>query len=93
MNTLKFDDYEKRLIASIEAEEWDSVNDLAAEVELARQIARNTAAKDDKITIRISGRDLELLKSMAMDQGMPYQTMVTSVLHKYATGKLKETTS
>lgn len=93
MNTLNFDDYEKRLIASIEAEEWDSVNDLAAEVELARQIARNTAAKDDKITIRISGRDLELLKSMAMDQGMPYQTMVTSVLHKYATGKLKETTS
>ena len=93
MNTLKFDDYEKRLIASIEAEEWDSVNDLAAEVELARQIALNTAAKDDKITIRISGRDLELLKSMAMDQGMPYQTMVTSVLHKYATGKLKETTS
>jgi predicted DNA binding CopG/RHH family protein len=93
MNTLKSDDYEKRLIASIEAEEWDSVNDLAAEVELARQIARNTAAKDDKITIRISGRDLELLKSMAMDQGMPYQTMVTSVLHKYATGKLKETTS
>lgn len=93
MNTLNFDDYEKGLIASIESDEWESVNDLAAEVEQARQIARNTAAKDDKITIRISGRDLELLKSMAMDQGMPYQTMVTSVLHKYATGKLKESNS
>lgn len=93
MNTINFDDYEKRLIASIEADEWESVGDLAAEVKQARQIARNTSSKDDKITIRISGRDLELLKTMAMDQGMPYQTMVTSVLHKYVTGKLKESES
>lgn len=93
MNTINFDDYEKRLITSIEADEWESVGDLAAEVKQARQIARNTYSKDDKITIRISGRDLELLKTMAMDQGMPYQTMVTSVLHKYVTGKLKESES
>jgi hypothetical protein len=52
--------------------------------------SRQTMAKDEKITIRISGRDLELLKTMAMDEGLPYQTMVTSVLHKYVTGKLKE---
>jgi predicted DNA binding CopG/RHH family protein len=79
---------EKELIESISRNEWESVPDLASEIEKAQEIARRTSAKDNKITIRISSRDLELLKTMAMDEGLPYQTMITSVLHKYVTGKL-----
>lgn len=90
MSKLQFNDYEERLIESIHQDEWNSVSNLDAEVEKAREIARQTTAKDNKITIRISGRDLELLKTMAMDEGLPYQTMVTSVLHKYVTGKLTD---
>lgn len=90
MKTFKPDSDEQKLIDSIDRDEWNSVTNLDEEIRKARQIARLTMAKDEKITIRISGRDLELLKTMAMDEGLPYQTMVTSVLHKYVTGKLKE---
>lgn len=90
MKTFKPDSDEQKLIDSIDRDEWKSVTNLHEEIRKARQIARLTMAKDEKITIRISGRDLELLKTMAMDEGLPYQTMVTSVLHKYVTGKLKE---
>jgi predicted DNA binding CopG/RHH family protein len=90
MRTFKPDNYEQNLIESLERDEWKSVPDLEDEIIKARQIAENTTAKDEKITIRISGRDLELLKSQAMEEGIPYQTKVTSILHKYVTGKLKE---
>jgi predicted DNA binding CopG/RHH family protein len=90
MDKLQLDDYERRLLESISQDEWNSVENLEAEVQQARDIAGQTSAKDNKITIRISSRDLELLKTMAMDQGLPYQTMVTSVLHKYVSGKLTE---
>jgi predicted DNA binding CopG/RHH family protein len=81
---------EQSLIESIERDEWKSVPDLQDEIMNARQIAVNTTAKDERITIRISGRDLELLKSIAMEEGIPYQTKVTSILHKFVTGRLKE---
>jgi predicted DNA binding CopG/RHH family protein len=90
MKSFKPDSDEQKLIDSIDRNEWKSVMNLDEEIHKARKIARQTMAKDEKITIRISGRDLELLKTMAMDEGLPYQTMVTSVLHKYVTGKLKE---
>lgn len=90
MKRFKPDSDEQKLIDSIDRDEWKSVIHLDEEIRIARKIARQTMAKDEKITIRISGRDLELLKTMAMDEGLPYQTMVTSVLHKYVTGKLKE---
>jgi len=46
--------------------------------------------KDQRMRIRISGTDLDRLKAKALEEGMPYQTLVTSILHKYVQGKLKE---
>lgn len=53
-------------------------------------MAENHVRKDQRMNIRISQRDLERIKSKAMEEGIPYQTLVTSVLHKYVSGKLKE---
>ncbi|MCD4721421.1 MAG: hypothetical protein K8S13_16405 [Desulfobacula sp.] len=53
-------------------------------------IARNTIKKNQKINIRIADNDLAALKRRAAREGIPYQTLIRSVLHKYASGFLKD---
>ncbi len=52
--------------------------------------AENTLKKDRKINIRIARHDLESLQIKAIEEGIPYQTLITSILHKYITGRLAE---
>ena len=56
-----------------------------------QEIAKNTMNKNRKINIRISENDLSALKRRAAREGIPYQTLIGSVLHKYASGFLKDT--
>ncbi len=56
-------------------------------------IARNTMKKNRKINIRISENDLSALQRRAAREGIPYQTLIGSILHKYASGYIKETAS
>lgn len=46
--------------------------------------------KDKRITIRVHGNDLERIKILAAEEGLPYQTFITSMLHKLATGRLRD---
>jgi predicted DNA binding CopG/RHH family protein len=80
---------ERDLLKSVEAGEFDSVltNKRRAELE---QIAGNTFRKDKRINIRISNRDLLAIQSKALKEGVPYQTLVSSILHKYVSGSLKD---
>jgi len=55
-----------------------------------RQVARNTMLKNRKINIRITENDLSALQRKAAREGIPYQTLIGSVLHKFASGFLKE---
>lgn len=52
--------------------------------------AEETFKKDRRINIRISSRDLEGLQRRALEEGMPYQTLVSSILHKYVSGSLQD---
>lgn len=54
------------------------------------QLAEATIRKDKRINIRISSRDLEALQRRALEEGLPYQSLVSSVLHKYVSGGLKD---
>lgn len=81
---------EKELMESVEAGEWKSVADFENIKQELVDAAKKTAIKDYRINIRISKRDVEALKTKAMEEGIPYQTLVTSILHKYVTGNLKE---
>lgn len=54
------------------------------------EAARQTFKKDKRVNIRMSGKDLELLQERALIEGIPYQTMMSSVLHKFVTGRLVE---
>lgn len=69
----------------------ESAPNLAEEMAIARAAAENYFRKKDaRITLRLSGGDLALLKARAAEQGLPYQTMIASVLHQYVTGRLVE---
>jgi len=81
---------ERELEMSLQNNEWVSIpnfKDLKIKMEIA---AKNTLLKDQRMNIRIAKRDLEGLKTKAMEQGLPYQTLVSSILHKYVNGNLVE---
>jgi predicted DNA binding CopG/RHH family protein len=84
------DSDEKELMQSIENEKWVSVDDLEKEIRKAKKAAYATVAKSERMNIRLSPNDLKRLKVKAMEEGMPYQTLVSSIIHKYVTGRLKE---
>jgi len=86
----KYTDNEKDILESYENDEWQSSSDLKRDKQKYSQIARNTILKNKRINIRISERDLTKLKSKSVEEGMPYQTLVASILHKYISGKLVE---
>ena len=81
---------EQELVESFERDEWRTVADRDAEVERYRDHARATFKKDMRVNIRISRKDLEALQMRALEEGMPYQTLMASVLHKYVSGRLVE---
>lgn len=90
MSNLKLQQDELELLASYENEEWKSVKKLKEQKEQYQSYARATFRKDKRINIRISEKDLLDLQKHAMRQGIPYQTLISSVLHKYLTGRFIE---
>jgi predicted DNA binding CopG/RHH family protein len=88
MSKLKKD--EQDLLESYEAGEWETVPDQSGEMERYRGYAAATFKKDRRINIRISSKDLEALQSRALREGIPYQTLVASILHKYVSGHLTD---
>ena len=81
---------EHDIIQSVEDGEWQPVENFEDVKKSLIQAASETALKDYRINVRISKRDVEALKTKALEEGIPYQTLVTSILHKYVTGKLRE---
>jgi predicted DNA binding CopG/RHH family protein len=86
---MSIDIEERELLESINNDEWSSVEDVDAFKKHLRETAENTMRKDHRMNIRIAKSDLDSLKAKALEEGIPYQTFVTSILHKYVTGKLK----
>jgi predicted DNA binding CopG/RHH family protein len=78
------------LLKSIENDEWVSVKNKTSMIKELKETASNTLKKDQRMNIRIGKRDLDGLKIRAMEEGIPYQTLVSSIIHKYINGKLKE---
>jgi len=75
------DDYEAGSLCSLESPEV---------LEGLRAAARATGQKDQRINIRLSSIDLQALRTRALQEGIPYQTLISSVLHKYLSGALRE---
>ena len=85
----KIDDYELEVLGAYEKGALKSV---ATKSELAKlkAAARVTGIKDRRVNIRLSSGDLSDIQAKALEEGMPYQTLIASVLHKYVTGRLAD---
>ena len=92
MELVALDQEEQDILASFEVGEWHSVPDASSEIERYRQYARATLKKDRRVNIRLSASDLEAIQRRAAEEGLPYQTLMASILHKYAAGRLVEKT-
>ncbi len=85
----KIDDYEREILSTYEKGQLKSVATKAELVKL-KAAARATAIKDRRVNIRLSSGDLSDIQTRALEEGIPYQTLIASVLHKYVTGRLTE---
>ena len=87
---MKLEKEEKELLESYENDEWLHIEDFEKQKAKYQQVAKNTALKNKRINIRLSEKDLSSLKARSLEEGLPYQTLVASIIHKYVSGKLKE---
>ena len=83
------DPYESEILAAFEK---GSLQSVATKAELAKfkAAARATGVKDRRVNIRLSTGDLKDIQIRALEEGLPYQTLIASILHKYVTGRLAE---
>ncbi|MEA3266019.1 MAG: antitoxin [Candidatus Fermentibacteria bacterium] len=82
------DKEEKDLMESIERDEWQPVSNLEEEKEKAVAAARNTLKKDKRINLRLTQKDYYQIQIRAIEEGIPYQTLISSLVHKYLNGTL-----
>ncbi|MES2662816.1 MAG: CopG family antitoxin [Pseudomonadota bacterium] len=92
MSKSKLNQEEQDILKDFEAGEFQSKLSTLRKKSL-QGIAVETLKKDKRINIRISTRDLEALQRRAFEEGIPYQTLVSSILHKYASGGLTDSRS
>ncbi|MCL5408464.1 MAG: antitoxin [Candidatus Omnitrophica bacterium] len=81
---------EKRILDSFEKGEWVTVKNPSKRKSDLIRYARTTLKKDKRLNIRISERDLLELQKKAIIEGLPYQTYISSIIHKFVNGKFKE---
>ncbi|MBU4271976.1 MAG: antitoxin [Planctomycetes bacterium] len=87
----KYIDAEERALAdSFERGEWKTAKNVSREKRTLRDSARRTLQKDARINIRLSSKDLHDVQTIAAREGIPYQTLLSSIIHKYTSGLLTE---
>ena len=81
---------EKDILESVERGEWKRIHNFKSEAKRFQSIAKATLRKDKRVNIRMTERDMVHLQKKAVVEGLPYQTLISSVLHKYINGYLTE---
>ena len=87
--TAKISAEEKAIIEYVESDRASSVDDVENEKKRYAQIAHTQMSKKKAISIRLLESDIERIKAKSVSQGMPYQTLISSLMHQYANGKIK----
>jgi predicted DNA binding CopG/RHH family protein len=87
--TAKLSAEEKAIIEYVEGNRSKSIDNIENEKKRYRQIACAQMSKKKAISIRLLESDLERIKAKSLSQGLPYQTLISALIHQYATGKIK----
>ena len=83
---------EKDLLDSVEKGEWKRIPDFQRQSARYRESARASLRKDKRVNIRMAERVLVRFQKTAVQEGLPYQTLISSILHKFINGRLIEKT-
>jgi predicted DNA binding CopG/RHH family protein len=86
---IDIEQYEQDILKDFEKSSFVSVSDADKKMTQARQAADNYTKRNNRVNVRISGSDLSMVKKTAIREGIPYQTLLASIIHKFATGHLK----
>jgi predicted DNA binding CopG/RHH family protein len=93
MQMKKLDEFEKDILTAYEKGEFKSTSPSKVELAKFKAAATATFLKEKRINIRLSTPDLMDIQARALEEGMPYQTLIASVLHKFVSGRLVEASS
>lgn len=86
----KHNQFETEILEAYEKGELKSIGPSKVDLRKLRDAARVTFTKDRRINIRLSSTDLMAIQARAAEEGIPYQTLITSILHKFVSGRLVE---
>ena len=84
----EIDSFEDEIVSDFESGKFVPIEKEVEEMKIAKEAARNYLRKEGRINIRLSKADLNSLKRKAVQEGIPYQTLIASILHKFVTGSL-----
>jgi predicted DNA binding CopG/RHH family protein len=87
---MNLDQYEEEILKAYELGELQSEKPSIQEMARLEQIASNTLKKNRRVNIRLSEHDLQAIQRRAIQEGLPYQTLISSLIHKYTNGLLVE---
>ena len=90
MNYFELDKNEKEILKDFENDKLKRVSGAKKKIAQYKQYAKQTLNKARNINIRLSQKDLQKIKAKAANKGMPYQTLISSLLHQYSSGRVKE---
>jgi len=90
---MKLNKQEKQIVDSVERGDWRSVRGVKKQIKRYKEYAKATVRKDKRVNIRMSEKDLIRIRKKAMEEGLPYQTLISNVLHRYANGRLVDKAS
>ena len=90
---MKLSKQEKDIVESVERGDWRSVRGVKKQIKRYHEYAKATVRKDKRVNIRMSEKDLIRIRKKAMEEGLPYQTLISSILHRYANGRLVDKAS
>jgi predicted DNA binding CopG/RHH family protein len=86
----KLDREEKEILESYENDEFVEIPEMDSKIKRHIEYAKETFRKNKRINIRISQKDLESIQRKSLEEGIPYQTLISSLIHRYISGKLVE---
>lgn len=85
---MKYSEEDLQIMDALENDAIELQEPLKEEIETIKSIAKNTMKKDKRITIRLYDHDYKGIQKKAMEMGIPYQTLISGVIHQYIEGDL-----
>jgi predicted DNA binding CopG/RHH family protein len=90
MDDFELDEEEREILEAFESGQLTPVSNKEEVIARLQSYAQGAQRKDRRVNIRLTAHDLASLQAVAVEEGIPYQTLMASILHKYVTGRLVE---